>query len=737
MTQPKAPAAPPKATVLGRLGAFSYRRRRIVLGAWVLFLFGALGLAAVAGGDYRTQFELPGSESQEAIDILESSGFADRTGAQGQVVFQADQGVTDPEVREAMESFFARIEAEVPNITLVSPYEPGGERQVAPDGRIAYAEINFEDRSQEEYVSAGDHVKEIAKEISVTGLTVELGGDMFAEWSEPSSEVIGLIGAAVILLIAFGSLLAMGLPIVAALFGIGTGYALIRLATNWLEMPDFTTPVAVMIGIGVGIDYALFIVTRYRNALHEGMEPAEAVPLAINTAGRAVLFAGCTVVISLLGMLFMGLDMMRGLGLGASLAVLMTMIASVTLVPAILGFVGRNIDRFGLPHRRQAEARGESFWHRWSYFLQRHPWPSAIFGVLLLVILAAPVFAMRLGFSDAGNRPEEDTSRRAYDLLSEGFGPGFNGPMLAAATLPDGEADIEVMNRLSEQLNQTPGVAFASPPILNEDGSAAIIQVIPASSPQDKETADLVHELRDNVIPATVGNELDIKVGGVTAGATDFAEFTFDRLPIFFGAVLALSFILLMVVFRSILVPVKAIIMNLLSISAAYGVLVAIFQWGWGLELLGVGKEGPVEAWIPMMLFAIVFGLSMDYEVFLLSRIREEYDRSGNNGTAVADGLSATARVISAAAAIMVFVFGSFVLGDDRALKMAGLGLAVAVAVDATVIRLILVPATMELLGRANWWFPRWLDRSLPRVHVEAPPVAAPAQTGSEPSAAQ
>jgi len=737
MSQATLPAASSKQTVLGRLAAFCYRRRGTVVAAWVAFLVGALALSAVVGGEFKTQFELPGSESQDAIDILESSGFADRTGAQGQIVFEAQQGVDDPQVREAMEAFFARVAAEVPNVSLVSPYEPGGERQVAQDGRIAYAELNFEDRSQEEYVSAGDHVKELAKDLNVEGLRVELGGDMFADWAEPSSEVIGLIGAAIILLIAFGSLLAMGLPIVAALFGIGTGYALIHLSTNFIDMPDFTTPVAAMIGIGVGIDYALFIVTRYRSALHEGMEPSEAIPLAINTAGRAVIFAGCTVVISLLGMLFMGLDMMRGLGLGASLAVLMTMVASVTLVPAILGFVGHKIDRFGLPHRKQAEARGESFWHRWSYVLQRHPWPSAILGVVLLLLLAAPVFSMRLGFSDAGNRPEEDTSRRAYDLLSEGFGPGFNGPMLAAATLPEGEADLEAMNRLSEVLNQTPGVAFASPPIVNEDGSAAIIQVIPASSPQDKETADLVHEIRDTVIPATVGNDLDVKVGGVTAGATDFADFTFDRLPIFFGAVLALSFVLLMVVFRSIVVPLKAIIMNLLSISAAYGVLVAIFQWGWGLELFGVGKEGPVEAWIPMMLFAIVFGLSMDYEVFLLSRIREEYDRTGNNATAVADGLAATARVISAAAAIMVFVFGSFVLGDERALKMAGLGLAVAVAVDATVIRLILVPATMELLGRANWWFPRWLDRSLPRIHVEAPPVAAPAPAGSESSAAQ
>ncbi|MGE5596276.1 MAG: MMPL family transporter [Hyphomicrobiales bacterium] len=715
--------------MLKALARTCYDRRWIVVGAWVALLAALIVLAATAGGAFSTKFELPGAESQDAFDILEDHGFADRAGTQGQVVFEADQGVNDPAVRAAMEDLFAKIPQVVDNATVVSPYDPAGAQQIAPDGQIAYAEINFADRSQEDYTKAGDAIKELRDDVEVPGLTIELGGDMFAGFSMPSSETIGILGAVVILLIAFGSLLAAGLPILAALFGIGSGISLIAIGTNFIDMPNFTDPTAAMVGIGVGIDYALFIVTRYRQGLHDGLHPRDATVLAVNTAGRAVLFAGTTVVISLLGMMVMGLDMIRGVAIGTSLAVLMTMLASVTLVPAGLAFAGRSIDRFGLPHRRSAEGDiRESFWHRWSRILQAHPWPAAAVGLVILLVLAAPVLSLRLGFSDAGNRPTADTSRRAFDMLSEGFGPGFNGPMLLAAETPNGQADLGVLAGLSDRLNQTDGVEFASPPILNEAGDAAIIQLIPTTAPQDRETADLVHNLRDDVIPAaTDGSGLDVKLGGSTAAAQDFADFTGDRLPIFIAAVLALSFLLLLTVFRSVVVPLKAIVMNMLSIGAAYGVLVAVFQWGWGLSLLGVGREGPVEAWVPMILFAIVFGLSMDYEVFLLSRIREEYDRTGENGLAVADGLAATARVISAAAAIMVFVFGSFILGDDRALKMAGLGLAVAVAVDATVIRLVLVPATMELLGKANWWLPRWLDRSLPTVHVEATDIPASA----------
>ena len=354
--------------------------------------------------------------------------------------------------------------------------------------------------------------------------------------------------------------------------------------------------------------------------------------------------------------------------------------------------------------------------------IQRRPWPAAIIGFLVLLLLAVPLLSMRLGFNDAGNRPTSDTTRRAYDLIAEGFGPGFNGPLLIVAETPNGASDVEVMNELSAAVNDDPGVAFATAAITPEggEGDVALVQVFPTTDPQDEDTADLVNRLRDEVVPAVTGDQLDVKVGGLTAAVDDFAEYTASRLPIFVGAVLVLSFLLLMLVFRSLLVPLKAVIMNLLSIGAAYGVVVAVFQWGWAGDLFGLGRSAPIEAWAPVFIFAVVFGLSMDYEVFLLSRIREEYDRTHDNATAVADGLALTARVITAAAAIMVCVFGSFVFGTDVALKIMGLGLAVAVLVDATIVRLVLVPSTMELLGDWNWWMPKWLDRILPRVHVEA-----------------
>jgi putative drug exporter of the RND superfamily len=488
-----------------------------------------------------------------------------------------------------------------------------------------------------------------------------------------------------------------------------------------IDMPDFTTAAVAMVGIGVGIDYALFIVTRYRENLAAGLDPERSVVHSIDTAGRAVLFAGSTVVISVLGLWLMRTSIMRGVSIAIAIGVLTTMLAAVTLLPALLGFVGRNVDKWKIGRRKEATSSRQSSWYRWSRVIQRRPWPAAIVGLVILLVLTIPLFAMRLGFTDPGNRPTGDTTRRAYDLISEGFGPGFNGPLLLAAETPDGESDLAAMQQLRDTLNDTPGVAFATDPQSNPEGNVAIMQVFPTSDPQAEATADLVQRLRDRVIPDVLaGNEVDVKVGGLTAAADDFAAYTSDRLPLFIGAVLLLSFLLLMLVFRSLLVPLKAVIMNLLSIGAAFGVIVAVFQWGWGASLIGVGREAPIEAWAPVFIFAIVFGLSMDYEVFLLSRIREEYDRTGDNATAVADGLALTARVITAAAAIMVCVFGSFIFGPEVALKIMGLGLAVAVLVDATVVRLVLVPSTMELLGDWNWWIPKWLDRILPRVHVEA-----------------
>jgi RND superfamily putative drug exporter len=451
------------------------------------------------------------------------------------------------------------------------------------------------------------------------------------------------------------------------------------------------------------------------------MSAEDATVRAIDTAGRAVLFAGITVVISVCGLLAMDLDTFRAVAAASALAVLLTMLAAVTLLPALLGFARERIDRFGLPHRHRAEgATREGFWVRWSHVVQRHPWPPLLAALGLLLLLAVPVLDLRLGFSDAGNRVETDTTRQAYDLLSEGFGPGFNSPFLLVAELPGGEPDFAAFESLTGQLNGQDGIAYASPPQSNTEGDTAISIVVPSTAPQDEATTKLVERLRDDIIPpAEAGTTANILVGGAQAGVVDFVDYTADRMPLFIGAVLLLSFLLLLVVFRSILVPIKAVILNMLSLGASFGVIVAVFQWGWARQLVGIGKEGPIEAWAPLMIFAIVFGLSMDYEVFLLSRIKEEYDRTKNNNVAVADGLAATARVITAAAAIMVCVFGSFVLGHDRALKLLGFGMAIAVLIDATIVRMVLVPATMELLGDRNWWIPRWLNRVLPNVTVE------------------
>jgi len=699
-----------------------YRRRRWVLVGWIVLLVATFTLSNAIGGAFHTEFKLPGTESQAAFDLLARSSFRDRQ-VQGQIVFHSDRGVNDPAVQRAMESLFSEVQKEIPNVAVVSPYSADSQRQIGRnDPNVAYAEVNFADRSNEQFHDDGQRIKDLGARVHVPGLEVDFGGDMFA--TNPingATEAIGIFAAMIILLVAFGSVLAMGLPIGTALFGIGTGVAIVLALRQVIDMPDFTTAAVAMVGIGVGIDYALFIVTRYRENLAAGLDPERSVVHSIDTAGRAVLFAGSTVVISVLGLWLMKTSIMRGVSIAIAIGVLMTMLAAITLLPALLGFVGRNIDKWKIGRRKETKSSKQSSWYRWSRVIQRRPWPALLIGLVVLLVLTIPLFAMRLGFTDAGNRPTSDTTRRAYDLISEGFGPGFNGPLLLAAETPQGESDLAALRRLSTTLNGTPGVAFATEPQTNPQGDVAIMQVFPTSNPQDKATADLVGRLRDRVIPGVMaGSGVAVKVGGITAAADDFASYTADRLPLFIGAVLLLSFLLLMLVFRSLLVPLKAVIMNLLSIGAAFGVIVAVFQWGWGASLIGVGRSAPIEAWAPVFIFAIVFGLSMDYEVFLLSRIREEYDRTGDNATAVADGLALTARVITAAAAIMVCVFGSFVFGPEVALKIMGLGLAVAVLVDATVVRLVLVPSTMELLGDWNWWIPKWLDRILPRVHVEA-----------------
>ncbi|MEE9414373.1 MAG: MMPL family transporter [Acidimicrobiales bacterium] len=746
--------------MLNSLGRFCHDSRRTVALAWVGLIVLLAVLTATIGNNYGTGFETPDGDATEGFDLLDQYFGGRGSGTAGQIVFSAVD-VTSDEVRAPMSAFFAVLE-DLDNVQIVSPYSELAQGQINPQSTVAYATLEGPlELSQSQVASLGKSIRDLGP--TIDGVRIEYGSDLFVEFAPPESEVLGLAFAIFILIAAFGSVLAMGLPIGTALAGIGSGAMVMGLTSQFIDMPEFAPTLGVMIGLGVGIDYALFIVTRFREELHAGATSSQAAAIAIDTAGRAVLFAGITVVISLLGMLIIGLAFVSGMAIGASITVMITMIASVTLLPALLGFAGDRVEvtrRRGLiaasmvalalvgigiklpeialvaipvavivliagffvgPLKQEVKKREtkpveQTFSYRWSRLIQRYPWPFAILGTLILLFLTIPVLSLRLGFSDTGNLPDDTTARQAYDLLAEGFGPGFNGPLLLVAEA--GSADRDELLAITETLQATEGVAFATPPVPNspEAPEAVLWQVIPETSPQAAATSDLVKRLRDEVLPQT---SIDVKVTGSVAIGIDFSEHLARRIPVFFGAVLALSFMLLMVVFRSVLVPLKAVIMNLLSIGAAYGIIVAVFQWGWLVDLVGVGKGGPIEPFIPMMMFAIVFGLSMDYEVFLLSRVREEYDRTGDNATAVADGLASTARVITAAAAIMVFVFGSFLLETDRIIKLFGSGLAIAIFLDASIVRMLLVPATMELLGDRNWWLPAWLDRLLPKLDVE------------------
>jgi RND superfamily putative drug exporter len=705
--------------VLASLARSCVRARWLVTAAWITTVVVLSVLAGAFAGPTSDDFSLPDSESQRAADLLADAGFTAQSGTQAQVVLHAEDGVDTPEVRAAVERLTSRIGDEVPGAEVVGPFEPGGERQIAPDGDIAYLQVDLPLRDPADVAEAADRLAELREDVDVAGLQVEIGLPR-EESGGPPAEVFGVLAAAVILLVAFGSFVAMLLPLVVGVLGALCGVAAIELAAHVIDVPSYAGAAAGMIAIGVGIDYALLVVTRFREALRNGLPVPEAVAQAQHTAGRSVLFAGVTVVIATLGLVLMGMELITGMALGIAASVLVTMLGAVTLLPALLGVVESRLQRAQGRSRRRLGGDGSgAAAARWARSVQRRPavWATAALGALL--VLAVPVLDLRLGFSDAGTQSEESTARRAYDLVAEGFGPGVNGPLVVAVDAPSGDVR-PVAEELADALRGDGGVASVSPPVLSDGGGTAVLQVIPTSAPRDEATADLVHRLRDDVVPPVVdGTGTEVAIGGAPPAAIDFADYTAQRLPLFLAVVLGLSFLLLTVVFRGLLVALKAVAVNLLSIGASFGALVAVFQWGWLTDLIGIEGVGPIEAWVPMLLIAIVFGLSMDYEVFLLSRIREEYDRSGDNAPAVATGLARTARVITAAAAIMVCVFGSFVLGSDRELQLFGFGLAAAVLIDATLVRMVLVPATMELLGRANWWLPSWLDRSLPHLTVE------------------
>jgi putative drug exporter of the RND superfamily len=679
--------------MIEKLASASVHHRYRTLIVWLAALIGVVVLGGMVTSTADINDRLDGSDSQRAYDLA-AAHMPSVTGLSTPVVFKTNDLASTTAVIDQIRA--------LPRIDHVdSPVEHP--EQVGPGG-ISFAAVHFSRNGPPTIDETAAEIKQIAAAHQSTDLQIALGGDPFVNGEVPATEGIGLAAAVVILLIAFGSVVAMGLPIVSALIGIGLSLSALPLVAAVLPTADFTSTVAAMIGVGVGIDYALFMVTRYRAELAAGRDVDASIAAAVRTSGRAIVFAGGTVVVSLLGLLLIGMDFLKGFAIASSLTVAIAVAAAITLVPALLAIIGRRIDRLSIHRRGHVSTNNDNLGRRWGRVIQHHPVTAVVAGGAVLLLAGLPVFAMRLAISDEGNDPAGSTTRLAYDRLAEGFGPGVNGPLLVVVEDPSG------VGAIVETVKATDGVAFVADPQTSPDGTISVFTAYPTTSPQSPATEQLVRHLRDE-LPGSV------HIGGETASGIDFSAFMGQRLPWFIGAVLLVSFLLLLAVFRSLLVPLKAVILNLVSIGAAYGAMVAVFQWGWFASVLNI-EPAPIEPWAPMMLFAIVFGLSMDYEVFLLSAVKERYDETRDNHAAVLDGLTSTARVITAAAAIMVCVFASFMVADLRSIKLIGFGLAAAVFIDATIVRLVMVPATMELLGRWNWWLPRRLQRALPSVNV-------------------
>ncbi|MEV5416792.1 MMPL family transporter [Streptomyces albogriseolus] len=717
---------------MAALARWCVQRRLVTVLLWLLALVGIAAGAFAAGSAYSNDYNVPGTESGRATELLKE-GFPSLGGDSDSVVWHTSSGtVRDSGVEQTMTHTLDRLE-ELPGVASVSgPYDEGGAGRVSADGRTAYATVTFEHSGTDITSGEAEAVVKTAKAAETDGLDVELGGSA-VELSESSgghtAEIVGVAVAAVVLFLAFGSLAASLLPIATALVSVGTAYAGIVLLGHVMTVADFAPMLGLLIGLGVGIDYALFIVTRHRRGLKRGLSVTEAATNAVATTGRAVVFAGATVCIALLGMLILRLNFLNGVAVAASLTVVLTVAASVTLLPALLSLIGtRALSR--RERRRLAEHGPEpevptGFAARWSAFVERHPKLLGALAVAVMAVLALPTFSLHLGTSDQGNDPKTSTTRQAYDLIADGFGPGVNGP-LTLVTEVDGAQDRLALDNLGSTLRTTEGVASASPVTYNQGGDTAFLTVVPDSSPQSKQTSDLVDRLREDVLPrAELGTSLDVHVGGVTAGYDDFASVIVGKLPLFVGVVIGLGCLLLLLAFRSIGIPLKAAAMNVAAVAGAFGVVVMIFQWGWGSELLGLGSAGPIEPFLPVIMVSVLFGLSMDYQVFLVSRMYEEWLETGDNRRAVRVGLAETSRVINSAAVIMISVFLAFVLSGDRVIAMFGIALAAAVALDAFVLRTLLVPALMHLLGGANWWLPKWLDRILPRISIEPPECRA------------
>jgi RND superfamily putative drug exporter len=721
-----------------RFATWTTGHRRTVIAGWIVALIGIGIIAGSVGSDFTEEFKLPSSDSQEAFDLLEER-FPQQSGVTAEIVYKAPAGADSPAVRKKMEGVFAAA-AKLPHVSEVaSPYEAGGAGAISKNGDIAYATVQYDVTTDKLEKDDIKKLVAIGQDANGGSLQVEVGGAPIEEVRQEeeggdSSFMIGLLAAIVILLLTFGSAVAMGLPLLTALFALGVGVSLITLGSHIFDTANFAPELAAMIGLGVGIDYALFILTRFRNGLDEGLDARPAAIAAVDTAGRAVLFAGVTVIISLMGMLLLDISFLNGVAMAAALAVLFTMIAALTLLPALLTIAGRRVDRLRIPGlgKRASTTAEDTRWFRWSREIQRRPVLSAILSGGLLLLLCVPTLSLRLGSNDAGTDPAGSSTREAYDLLAEGFGPGFNGPFAMVGALPS-KGDDEALAILRRTLKDEEGVAKVTSITLNPAKNTGVFQLYPTTSPQSEETTALLDHIRSDVLPPIERQTgAQLHVGGITAIFEDFGDAIAEKLPLFIGVVVLLSALLLMAVFRSVLVPLKAMVMNLLSIGAAFGLIVAVFQWGWGASIIGVDGTGPIISFFPVFLFAIIFGLSMDYEVFLMSRIHEEWEHKHDATLAVTRGLALTGRVITAAAAIMVTVFASFMIGEDRIIKLFGLGLASAVFIDAVIIRSVLVPSIMQLFGKRAWWLPSWLDRILPRLHVE-PAEGDPAPTGEHP----
>jgi len=711
-------------------------RRWVVIG-WLLIAVVTNVVAGAAGKNYATNFTLPGTQSQHVSDLL-TSQFKAQSGDVDQIVFRYANGRVDaPAVKQAIQPLLAEVAHDPHVVSVISPFTAEGAVQVSKDGHTAFATVNYSKRANLLADSTGKPVLRQIGKVHLAGLKIAAGGQVIEQaegFSIGPATIVGVLAAMVILLLTFGSLVAAGLPLLTAGFGLITGTALIGLATHFTSMSNVAPELALMIGLGVGVDYALFIVTRFREAYHRVGDVEAAVMEAMDTSGRAILLAGCTVIIALLGMFATGVSFMYGLSIASVMTVLLVLVASLTVVPALLSRFGHRVVRPSRAERRHAASgvEHESAWRRWSLMVQSRPTPLALLSLAVMVACLIPFFSLRLESSDAGNDPAGTSTQIAFNMLARGFGAGFNGPLLVAVELPKG-GSASAVGEVRSAVSQTADVAAVTAPQLSPSGRVAVMEAYPHSAPQAPATTDLVNTLRNQVFPP-LNHRLGVvaSIGGFTAGSIDFSHVLSAKLPLFIAIVVVLSALLLLVIFRSVVIPIQAAVMNLLSIGGALGATVAVFQWGWAASLLGI-SSGPIEPWIPVLMFAVVFGLSMDYEVFLISRVREEWVHRGDASGAVADGIAFTGRVITAAAAIMVCVFLSFMLGNERPVKEFGFGLAIAVFLDALVVRCVMLPAVLQLLGRLTWKLPSWLDERLPELNIEGSSPAHVAAVLEEP----